>query len=118
MILHVILFRPRPDLTDSERKAVLDAMIAAARHAPTVRACRLGRRVTHGLPGYEQAMREDYEYAAIIEFDDVQGLREYLRHPAHSAAGAHFSSAAASALAYDYQMAELGAGSDVNTLLT
>ena len=63
---------------------------------------RVGRRVRHGLPGYEQLMREDFEYAVVIQFDDIAGLTEYLAHPAHAAVGRHFTELAASALAYDY----------------
>ena len=107
MIAHVVLFQPRDGLSASERGAVLDALAAAARGAPTVRACRIGRRVTHGLPGYEQTMRQNFEFAAILEFDDLEGLRAYLRHPAHEGIGAQFGSAAASALAYDYEMVSL-----------
>lgn len=107
MIAHVILFQPRPDLTRAQRAAVLSALSDAAREAPTVRACRIGRRVKHGLPGYEQAMPQDFEYAAIIEFDSVDGLKAYLRHPAHQAIGQHFATAAAAALAYDYEMVGL-----------
>ena len=104
MVAHVILFQPRPDLTGHDRAAVLEALAAAARVAPSVRSCRIGRRVRHGLPGYEQLMPQDFEFAAIIEFDDLDGLRAYLRHPAHDAVGQHFSLAAAAALAYDYEM--------------
>ena len=104
MIAHVILFQPRPGLTRAQRGAVLAALQSAAREAPTVRACRVGRRVTHGLPGYEASMTQNFEFAAVIEFDDVDGLRAYLQHPAHQAIGQHFSTAAAAALAYDYEM--------------
>jgi len=107
MIAHVILFQPRPDLTPQQRDAVLSALSSAARGAPSVRNCRVGRRIKHGLPGYEQAMRQDFEFAAIIEFDDEAGLREYLKHPAHVAIGEHFSAAAAAALAYDYELVSL-----------
>jgi hypothetical protein len=107
MIVHVILFQPRPDLTRAQREAVLSALSAAAREAPTVRGCRIGRRVKHGLPGYEQAMPQDFEYAAVIEFDSLDDLRAYLQHPAHQAIGQHFSTAAAAALAYDYEMVGL-----------
>ena len=51
-------------------------------------------------------MREDFEYAAVIEFDDLAGLTAYLEHPAHVAAGQHFTSSGAMALAYDYEMVE------------
>lgn len=108
MIAHVVLFAPRADLTHAERQDVLQAFRAAAEGAPTVRGVRIGRRVRHGLPGYESAMREDYEYLAILDFDDVDGLKAYLQHPAHSAAGRHFSASAAAALAYDYAVASPG----------
>lgn len=107
MIAHVILWHPRPGLTADQRQDVLSALTTAVRGAPSVRACRIGRRVKHGLPGYEQVMAQDFEFAAIIEFDDVEGLREYLRHPAHSAIGERFASAAAAALAYDYEIVQL-----------
>ena len=108
MIVHVVLFEPRPDLTDEQRKTVLEDLQKAAREIASIRRCRIGRRLRHGLPGYEQAMRENYEYAAIFEFDDRAGLEAYLRHPAHAAAGAHFTESASRALAYDYDVADVG----------
>jgi hypothetical protein len=49
-------------------------------------------------------MTEDYSFAAVIEFDDLVGLKVYLQHPAHEAIGRHFSQSAVRALAYDYAM--------------
>lgn len=106
MIAHIILFQPRADLSSDARRALLESLTAAASGIPAVRRFRVGRRITHGLPGYEQMMRDPYEYAAIIEFDDVDALRAYLAHPAHLAVGEHFTSSAAAALAYDYEMAD------------
>jgi hypothetical protein len=104
MIAHVILWQPRADLSAGERQSVLAALVSAVKGAPTVRSCRIGRRVRHGEPGYEQVMSQDFGYVAIIEFDDIDGLRRYLRHPAHEAIGEQFTSAAAAALAYDYEL--------------
>lgn len=104
MIVHIILFEPRPDLTDAQRRQVIDDLRAAAESIPSVRRCRIGRRIRHGAPGYEAAMQVDYQYTAIIEFEDRAGLEEYLRHPAHHAAGRHFTVSAAHALAYDYDV--------------
>ena len=106
MIVHVALFEPRANLTDGQRQRVIADLKAAAAAIPSLRRCRIGRRITHGLPGYEAAMRADFQYAAIMEFDDRDGLEAYLRHPAHHAAGQHFTTSAASALAYDYEMSE------------
>lgn len=108
MIAHVVLLKPRPDLSDAERRAVLDAFAEAASRIPAVKRCRIGRRVTHGLPGYEAAMHGGFEYSAIVEFDDLGGLKAYLADPAHAAIGRYFRTAAADALAYDYEMVDVG----------
>ena len=54
---------------------------------PSIKRLRLGKRVKHGLPGYEQAMREDFEYSVIVEVDDLEGLKAYLAHPLHKVIG-------------------------------
>ena len=107
MIAHVVLFKPRSDLSETEKRAVLEAIAHAATAIPSVRRCQVGRRVTHGLPGYEAAMHDGFEYSAIVEFDDLGGLTSYLTHPAHAAIGRYFSTAAAAALAYDYEMMDV-----------
>ena len=107
MIAHVILLEPRGDLSTGEKQAVLEAFVAATREIPVVKRCRLGRRVLHGLPGYESFMRTGFEYLAILEFDDVGGLKAYLTHPAHAAVGQYFTTAAANALAYDYDVVDV-----------
>ena len=107
MIAHLVLFRPRSSMPAGERHAILDSLIASLKQLPMIRGCRVGRRIRHGLPGYEQVMREDYEFALVLEFDGVDGLREYLRHPAHAKLGGVFSSGADAALAYDYEIMSL-----------
>jgi hypothetical protein len=105
VIAHIVLFRPRPSLPPETRAALADALIGALRDIPAVRRARVGRRVTHGRP-YEQLMKVDYEYAAVLEFDDVAGLEAYLAHPAHDALGARFFEAFEEALMYDYDLRE------------
>jgi Stress responsive A/B Barrel Domain len=107
MIAHVILFKPKPEMAAGDRQAVLEALATAAIDIPAIRRMRVGRRVTHGRPGYEQAMREDYEFTVIIEFDDLDGLTSYLAHPRHAAVGSYFAESAAAALAYDYEVIDL-----------
>lgn len=107
MISHIVLLRTRPDLTEDERRTALDTLAHAATNVPEIRRFRLGRRVKHGLPGYEQAMTADYEFALIIEVDDVPALTRYLQAPEHRALGTLFSTATSSALAYDFDMEEL-----------
>ena len=105
MIAHVVLFRPRPALSPTERLALVDAFVRAVRDIPSIRRSRVGKRITHGR-GYEQLMRENYEYCAVLEFDDVTGLQAYLQHPAHEALAERFLAAFEIALMYDYELKE------------
>jgi hypothetical protein len=105
VIAHIVLFRPRPDLSVSERESLAETFAAALREIPAIRHASVGRRFTHGR-GYEQLMRVDYEYAAVLEFDDAQGLLAYLEHPAHQQLGEQFFSAFADALMYDFELQE------------
>jgi hypothetical protein len=105
LILHVVLFRPRANLSASERQSLADAFAAALRAIPTVRRALVGRRFSHGR-GYEHLMRMDYEYAAVLEFEDPSALLAYLEHPAHQQLGERFFNAFEDALMYDYEVAE------------
>ena len=107
MIAHVILFKPRAGLSAAERGAVLETLTHASRDIPGIRSFRIGKRVRHGLPGYEQMMPEDFEFLVIIEVDDLDALRAYLAHPSHAAFGAHFTQSSAAALAYDYEVVDV-----------
>jgi Stress responsive A/B Barrel Domain len=107
MIAHTVLFQPGPSVGPETKAAILESLTRAIQQCPTVRASRIGRRIRHGLPGYEQQMREDYQYLLVLEFDDIEGLRAYLEHPAHNAIGGFFTSAASASLAYDYETVEL-----------
>lgn len=103
MIAHIVLLQPRADLTGAQRQEALATLERAAADVPEIRRFRLGRRVRHGLPGYEQLMPQDFEFALIIEVDDIEALKRYLQAPAHVALGQLFYTATSAALAYDYE---------------
>lgn len=105
MITHIVLFRPRTGLSPAERSNLADALRIALETIPSIRRARIGRRVTHGRP-YEQLMRVDYEFAALLDFDDQAGLKAYLEHPAHEALATRFFEAFAEALMYDFELDE------------
>lgn len=107
MIAHVVLLQPRADLSGPQRDEALATLRRAAADVPEIRRFRLGRRVKHGLPGYEQLMAQDFEFALIIEVDDVNALKRYLEAPAHAALGQLFYTATTAALAYDYAIEEI-----------
>ena len=103
MVVHIVLFRPRSGISDSDRAAMFDALNAAARNIPTVRRFHIGDRITHGA-AYESLMAQDFPYAAIIEFDDLAGLQAYLQHPQHEELGQLFYKLQEAAMAYDYEV--------------
>lgn len=112
MIAHVVLFRERAGVTVEDRRALSRALERAHQGIPSVRRFHIGRRVRHGRP-YEQAMLEDLRYAAVIEFDDVAGLRGYLNHPAHEDLARVWSSLSEVTLVYDYEMRDASEASAV-----
>ena len=103
MLFHITLFRPRQDLTAADRASLVEALETALRHIPAIRTFHVGRRVTHGA-AYEGLMPVSLDYAAVIEFDDLAGLKEYLEHPAHQALGTRFMSSLESSVIVDYEM--------------
>ena len=102
MISHVVLFRPKPDLSTADRDALIAAFERAMRDIPDVRGVRVGRRVLHGA-GYEQAAPDIADFLIVIDFDDFPGLQAYLRHPAHVELGARFGQAFSSGMVYDFE---------------
>ena len=103
MVAHIVLFRPKPDISPADRQAMFDALQAAAAGIPSVRRFHIGSRLKHG-PQYERLMTEDYPFAAVIEFEDLAGLQAYLQHPKHQALGELFYLFLEKALAYDFAM--------------
>jgi hypothetical protein len=94
--------KPRPDLSPADREGFIRAFERALRQIPTVRGVRIGKRITHGA-GYEPSA-PDLDYLATIDFDDLDGLQTYLRHPAHADLGARFGDALSGALVYDFEV--------------
>ncbi len=103
MVWHLVLMKPRTDLSPADRQALVDALNRAVREIPTVRDVRVGRRVTHGA-AYEATAPDSADYIASIGFDDLAGLQAYLRHPAHAELGARFHQSLDSALIYDFEV--------------
>jgi hypothetical protein len=105
MFLHIVLFRPKPGISESDRQAMLDALHVASTEIPSVKRFQIGVRITHG-GAYETLMPEDYPYAATVEFEDVEGLKRYLEHPKHAEVGKLFYELLDRGLVYDYDMSD------------
>jgi hypothetical protein len=105
VISHVVLFRPKPDLSPADRDGLIAAFRTAVLEIPTVRGVRAGRRVTHGA-AYEQTAA-NLDILIAIEFDDLAGLQTYLRHPAHAAVSESFNRLLDSGWVFDYEAGDL-----------
>lgn len=102
VISHVVLFRPRPDLSADQRQTLVTALKGAVNGIVQIRRATIGKRLLLDRPGYEEQMAEHYEYSAILEFDSETDLRAYLDHPAHDLLGKLLFTSAEAVLAYDY----------------
>jgi len=79
VIAHIVLFRPKADLSAAERQTFVMTLERTCRDIDTVRRAIVGRART-STTGVAPA----YPYAAVIEFDDEPGFRSYLDHPRHA----------------------------------
>jgi hypothetical protein len=109
LIAHVVLFRLRPEVSIADRRAIIDAWTTALKEISSIRRARVGHRVKIGRE-YESLARIDFPYGAILEFDDLNGLRAYLDHPAHESITTRFFAAIADTLIYDFEVAGDGEG--------
>lgn len=105
MISHVVLFRAKSNLSSDERESLVSAFEHAVQRIPTVRAVRVGRKVSVGAD-YEQRSGEGVDVFIAIDFDDVAGLWTYLEHPAHVELGERFNRASNAALVFDFEVTE------------
>ena len=111
MIAHIVLFRLRPEVSLEERHALIGAWATALKNIPVIRRARVGQRVRVGR-SYESLTRLDFPFAAVLEFDDLDGLRTYLDHPAHEAMATRLFALIADTLIYDFDISADAEGKD------
>jgi hypothetical protein len=103
MILHLVLFQPRTELSDEQRARLVDAFERALDGIPQIRRARVGRRLTLGRV-YDTMNTQDFPFVALLEFDSEDDLRAYLDHPAHEQLGEQFYVTSGSGLAFDFEL--------------
>ena len=90
MIAHVVLFEPKATITEADRETFLDAMKVAFKEIPTVMRSMVARRQLIGA-GYEAKIGDQtYSYVSVVEFENIEGLNEYLGHQLHTRLGQLF----------------------------
>ncbi len=99
MIAHIVLFRPRADVTPGDERALVEALENACRQVPTIRRATIGR----SLPDDNG---RDFPYAAVIEFDDEAGFTAYLAHALHVPLAALFRQTCAATMVVNAETAD------------
>jgi hypothetical protein len=105
MIAHLVLFRPKRDLTPDQRASFVTALEYALTNIPLIKRARVGRRLALGRQ-YDAQNGMEFPFAAILEFDTADHLQEYLNHPAHESLGTQFYTTADAALVFDFELSE------------
>lgn len=90
MLLHMVLYQPRPGLSSAEVAGFRSALSEARDKITSVGRVFVGRTIDLGI-GYEHRSEgQSFDYVAIFEFASAEGLREYMAHPAHVALAEQF----------------------------
>jgi hypothetical protein len=90
MISHIVLFEPKTGLSEADVRDFAQHLKAAMSSAPSVRRAMVGRRVDIDAGGGRKFGDATYTFSAVVEFDDSEGLIEYLQHPTHVELGRLF----------------------------
>jgi len=106
MVYHLVLMKPRPDLSAADHERLIGAFERAIREIPSVRGVRVGRRVADRV-SYEARMPDLADFLVMIDFENLDGLAAYLRHPAHEELGTRFNESLAAGLLYDFEGVDL-----------
>jgi hypothetical protein len=75
VIRHVAVFRFVPEFGADERESWMALLRALPRQIPELRSLSVGTDVLGGP--------SSHELAVVADFDDLDGLHAYTRHPAH-----------------------------------
>ena len=103
MISHIVVFKPRDDLSTADGESLAAAFARALNEIPDIRSVRAGRRVS-----------DSREFLVALDFDDRAGLDRYLQHPAHQELAQRFWQSLVVSFSADFELAPLSA-SDLRT---
>ncbi len=83
MILHVVFYQPKASTTAEELAEFVEAIERASREIPSIQQVRIGKTTDIGFSYSGRSLSQEMSYMALFEFNDVNGLRDYLVHPQH-----------------------------------
>jgi hypothetical protein len=95
MIRHVVMFRWTPAATDEQKQRVTAELSRLPRLLPVLRAYHIGADL-----GVSEG---NFEWAAVADFDDLEGYLTYRDNPEHRAIIASFRPIVAERAAIQYE---------------
>jgi len=81
-ILHIVLFKWKPDVSDAQIEEVRKALLALGDAVPGILSAECGPNLSQRSQGYQTVL--------VVRFKDRQALDNYLPHPAHQDVVARF----------------------------
>ena len=116
MIVHLVLFNPRPDISVAQTESFAQALTDCFRSIPAITRATVGRH-TAVDPGYRRDFGDKtYQFAAILEFESKQQLLDYLTHPKHEILGRLFWEVCDSTIVSEHEMID-GRSPNLESLL-
>ena len=90
VISHIVLFTPKEGLTAGQTLLFAQQLQLTMFSVPSVRRATVGRRVDVDSGSTRSFGDTAYQFSAVVEFDGISGLIEYLAHPLHRELGRLF----------------------------
>jgi hypothetical protein len=111
VIAHIVLFEPKPELTEGERRQFLATLRTAVSRIPEIKTARVGRTLSFLQMPENIIGLKTYSFAAILEFEDAANLQGYLQHPEHNPVREAFWKACSATLIVDVAVGDVELGS-------
>jgi hypothetical protein len=83
VIAHIVLFRPKADLSDDELRLFAQLFKRVCVEVPGIERVRVGPVIGGGVFTGTEIGLSTYSVAAYLEFKDHQALEDYLQDPLH-----------------------------------
>jgi hypothetical protein len=108
MILRIVLFQLRAEVSDYDSRLLLSSITGAVKSVSGLLSFNVGRRI-EGDSAYTLGQAAGppmapFDYAAVFQFANTAALKAYLGHPAQADIRARFAAVASAAITCDYEM--------------
>ena len=117
MISHIVLFNPKEDLSESSVRLFAQALHRTMGSVPTIVRATVGHRIAQDAGEARVFGDVTYKYAAVIEFEDRDGLATYLAHPLHRELGRLFWESCASTIVTEVETVDAKSAMVVDLLV-